>query len=161
MPRFPLFQTSPSCPRSLSFLVQSQSRRHRSKPPPCRCRLRGDPVSRLEVRNLPWPLHFPSLTLCHAQLLVGVPSAAAEPPHRGPSPSGAPTLVQPPPLCSPHPPSPSQASPATLRPQNPTSFGFGEFLAVDKSDATSGGRGRTPKSATRSLPFTLDPAVGS
>jgi hypothetical protein len=43
------------------FPVQSWICRHCSKPPPCRCRLRGDPESRFEVRNLPSPLHFPPL----------------------------------------------------------------------------------------------------
>jgi hypothetical protein len=43
------------------FPVQSRSRRRCSKPPPCRCRLRGDPESRSEVRNLLSPLHFPPL----------------------------------------------------------------------------------------------------
>ena len=44
-----------------SFPVQSQSRHRRTKPPPCRCCLRGDPRSCLEVRNLPCPLHSPPL----------------------------------------------------------------------------------------------------
>lgn len=39
-------------------LVQSHRYRRCSKLPPCRCCLRGDPGSRLEVRNLPCPLHF-------------------------------------------------------------------------------------------------------
>jgi hypothetical protein len=76
----------------------------------------------------PEPSPFPSLAFCCAQLLVGVPNAAAEPPHRGPPPSGAPTPVQPPPLGSSHP-SPSSHTilvalrpPERLRPSSPASF---------------------------------------